>query len=76
MPFGLMSGVGLGMGVLDFRGDRRRGRGSLLTDRWLGRMFDHISAPLYGERRANNFQSWLRSAARLEADLAFSTRGQ
>jgi len=23
MPFGVMSGVGLGMGVLDFGGDRR-----------------------------------------------------
>jgi len=29
MPFGVMSGVGLGRGVLDFGGDRRRGRGSL-----------------------------------------------
>jgi len=29
MPFGVVSGVGLGMGVLDFDGDRRRGRGSL-----------------------------------------------
>jgi len=30
MPFGVVSGVGLGMGVLDFGGDRRRkGRGSL-----------------------------------------------
>ena len=29
MPFGMVSGVGLGMGVLDFGGDRRRGRGSL-----------------------------------------------
>jgi len=29
MPFGLVSGVGLSMGVLDFGGDRRRGRGSL-----------------------------------------------
>jgi len=29
MPFGLVSGVGLGIGVLDFGGDRRRGRGSL-----------------------------------------------
>jgi len=26
---GVVSGVGLGMGVLDFGGDRRRGRGSL-----------------------------------------------
>jgi len=24
MPFGVVSGVGLGMGVLDFGGDRRR----------------------------------------------------
>jgi len=29
MSFGLVSGVGLGMGVLDFGGDRRRERGSL-----------------------------------------------
>jgi len=28
MPFGMVSGVGLGMGVLDFDGERRRGRGS------------------------------------------------
>ena len=29
MPFGVVSGVGLGMGVLDFGGDCARGRGSL-----------------------------------------------
>jgi len=29
MLFGVVSGVGLGMRVLDFGGDRRRGRGSL-----------------------------------------------
>ena len=29
MPFGVVSGVGLGSGVLDFGGDRQRGRGSL-----------------------------------------------
>jgi len=29
MPFGVLSGVGLGMGVLDFGGDRQRRRGSL-----------------------------------------------
>jgi len=29
MPFGVVSGVGLGMGVLDYGGDCRRGRGSL-----------------------------------------------
>jgi len=28
MPFRTVSGVGLGIGVLDFGGDRRRGRGS------------------------------------------------
>jgi len=28
MPFGVVSWVGLGSGVLDFGGDRRRGRGS------------------------------------------------
>ena len=29
MPFGVVSGVGFGMGVLDFGGDRQRQRGSL-----------------------------------------------
>jgi len=29
MSFGVVSGVGFGMGVLDFGGDRRRERGSL-----------------------------------------------
>jgi len=29
MPFGVVSGTGLGMGILDFGGDRRRGRDSL-----------------------------------------------
>ena len=29
MPFRVVSGVGRGMGVLDFGGDRRKGRGSL-----------------------------------------------
>jgi len=29
MPFGVVSGVGQGMGVLDRGGDRRRGSGSL-----------------------------------------------
>ena len=29
MPFGVVSGVGLGRGVLHFGGDRRRARGSL-----------------------------------------------
>jgi len=29
MPFGVVSGLGLGRCVLDFGGDRRRGRGSL-----------------------------------------------
>ena len=28
MPFGMVSGVGRGMGVLDGGGDHRRGRGS------------------------------------------------
>ena len=34
MPFSVVSGVGLGMGVLDFDGDRRRGRGSLGVHLW------------------------------------------
>jgi len=34
MPFGVVSGVGLGNGVLDFGGDRRRGRGSLGVNLW------------------------------------------
>jgi len=29
MPFGVVSGIGLDMGVLDFGGDRRRRRDSL-----------------------------------------------
>jgi len=29
IPFRVVSGVGLGIGVLDFGGDRQRGRGSL-----------------------------------------------
>jgi len=29
MPFRVVSGVGFGMGVLDFGGDRRRGRAVL-----------------------------------------------
>jgi len=29
MPFGVVSAVGLDMGVLDFGGDRQTGRGSL-----------------------------------------------
>jgi len=29
MPFGMESGIGLCMGVLDFGDDRQRGRGSL-----------------------------------------------
>ena len=29
MPFGVVSGIGLGMDVLDFGGDRPRGSGSL-----------------------------------------------
>ena len=34
MPFGVVSRVGVGMGVLDFGGDRRRGRGSLGVNLW------------------------------------------
>jgi len=34
MPFGVVSGVRLGMGVLDFGGDRRRERGSLGLNLW------------------------------------------
>jgi len=34
MPFGVVSGVELGMGVLDFGGDRRRGKGSLGVNLW------------------------------------------
>ena len=34
MPFGVVSGVGLGMGVLDFGGDRQREGGSLGVNLW------------------------------------------
>jgi len=43
MPFGVVSGVGLGRGVLDFGGDRRRRRGS------------HVLAAAHG-RRAQSVQ--------------------
>jgi len=32
MSFGVVSGVGLGMGVLDFGGDRQRGRAVLVMN--------------------------------------------
>jgi len=34
MPFGVVSGIGLGMGVLNFGGDRRRGKDSLGVNVW------------------------------------------
>jgi len=34
MPFGVVSGVRLGMGVLDFGGDRRRGRAVWEVNLW------------------------------------------
>jgi len=46
MPFGTVSGVGLIMGVLDFGGDRRRGRGSLgvnTMQKWrIDRLSTHV----------------------------------
>jgi len=37
MPFGVVSGVGLGMGVLDFGGNRRR---------WKGQFWDEYNAEM------------------------------
>ena len=34
MPFSMVSAVGRGIGVLDFGGDRQRGRGSLVVNLW------------------------------------------
>jgi len=45
-PFGVVSGCGLGSGVLDFGGDRRRGRGSLgvnkMQKRHVGRLLTRV----------------------------------
>ena len=43
MPFGVVSGVGLGMGVLDFGGDRRRGRGRLGVNTMQNWRIDRLS---------------------------------
>ena len=43
MPFGVVSGVGLGSGVLDFGGDRRRGRGSLGVNKMQKWRIDRLS---------------------------------
>ena len=43
MLFGVVSGVGLGMGVLDFAGDRRRGRGSLGVNKMQKWRVDRLS---------------------------------
>jgi len=43
MPFGVLSGVGLGRGVLDFGGDRRRGRGSLGANKMQKWRIDRLS---------------------------------
>ena len=54
MPFGVVSGLGLGMGVLDFGGDRRRGRGKNATKQtpqlWLCRRSPgcHVLAAAHG----------------------------
>jgi len=43
MPFGVVSGVGLGMGILDFGGDRRRGMGSLVVNTMQKWRIDRLS---------------------------------
>ena len=43
MPFTVLSGVGLGMGVLDFDGDRRRRRGSLGVNTMQKWLIDRLS---------------------------------
>jgi len=64
MPFGVVSGVGLGMGVLDFGGDRRKERGSfgvnfgrlIVTDGAFATISSQITlrSCIISERRANN----------------------
>jgi len=46
MPFGVMSGVGLGSGVLDFGGDRRMGRDSLGANTMQKWRTDRLSTPM------------------------------
>ena len=43
MPFGVVSGVELGSGVLDFGGDRRRGNGSLGVNKMQKWRIDRLS---------------------------------
>jgi len=43
MPFGVVSGVGLGSIVLDFGGDRRRGRGILGANKMQKWCIDRLS---------------------------------
>jgi len=43
MPFGVVSGVGLKSGVLDFGGDRRRERGSLGVNKMQKCCVDRLS---------------------------------
>jgi len=43
MPFGVVSGVGLGSGVLDFGDDCRRGRGSLGVNKMQKWRIDRLS---------------------------------
>jgi len=43
MPFGVVSEVGLGSGVLDFDGDRRRGWGSLGVNKMQKWRVDRLS---------------------------------
>ena len=47
MPFGMVSGVELGMGVLNFGGDdRRRGRGILGVNTMQKWRIDRLSTPV------------------------------
>jgi len=62
MLFGVVSGVGLGMGVLDFGGDHRRGRGSLLVN---------LRRPIVIN---GNFVAWLCGNAK--SDRAVVWRGE
>jgi len=51
MPFRVVSGVGLGRGVLDFDGDRQRGMGSLGVNTMQKWHIDRLSTCWLGSRK-------------------------
>jgi len=64
MPFGMVSGVGLRRGVLDFGGDRRRRRGSFGVNTMQKWRIDRLSTRVWKDdnislRRLNSVKEWL-----------------